>query len=433
MLDPATGKGALCGGPNVNWKDITPRFGMAYDLRGDGKTAIKVSANKYVTGNTANGVGASDNPVTRLVNTAARTWTDKNGDNIPQCDPLNTAANGECGAYTGSAAGFGSMTPATVSDSALKNGWNKRGYNWEFSAGVQQQIMPRVSVEASYFRRIFGNFTVTENLAYDGRNGCGSATDHSGCFDQFSVIAPVDSRLGDRSGQTVNGFYDVKTSVAKVPALNSVVLVKDLPGDPNQIQHWNGVDLNVNARLSNGVLLQGGISTGRNSTNNCAVVQMLPEALGSTGLQDCAVTEPFETQVKAIAVYTVPKIAVQVAGTFQSIPGAFLQDVLSLGGATAPVGTFSTLGRSLNAAGGQKNVNLLPGDTSLLAERLNQLDLRVAKVIRYGRTRTNLSVDIFNLFNNDTILTYSTANDSLWRPQSILQSRFVKFSAQFDF
>jgi len=54
-------------------------------------------------------------------------------------------------------------------------------------------------------------------------------------------------------------------------------------------------------------------------------------------------------------------------------------------------------------------------------------------VIRYGRTRTNLSVDIFNLFNNDTILTYSTANDSLWRPQSILQSRFVKFSAQFDF
>jgi hypothetical protein len=91
------------------------------------------------------------------------------------------------------------------------------------------------------------------------------------------------------------------------------------------------------------------------------------------------------------------------------------------------------LGRGLNAAGAQKTVNLLPGDTSLLSERLNQLDVRFAKILRYGRTRTNLSVDIFNALNADTITGFSTAYETLWRPTTILQSRFVKFSAQFDF
>jgi len=143
------------------------------------------------------------------------------------------------------------------------------------------------------------------------------------------------------------------------------------------------------------------------------------------------VTEPFETQAKVIAVYTVPKIAVQIAGTFQSIPGTFYSSIFTLTGAN--IATNSTLGRGLNAAGAQKTLNLLPGDTSLLAERLNQLDLRFAKIIRYGRTRTNLSVDVFNALNADTITGFSTAYETLWRPTTILQSRFVKFSAQFDF
>jgi len=424
ILDPTTGKGELCGFDNLNWKDITPRFGLAYDLRGDGKTAIKFSANKYVAGVTANGTGATANPVSRLVNSGARTWTDGlNGspkDNIPQCDPLNGAANGECQAYSGSSIGFGLMNPAAITNTDLLTGWNKRGYNWEFSAGVQQQLAPRVSVEVSYFRRLFGNFTVTDNLNLAPSN-----------FDTFSAIAPVDSRLGDRSGQTITGFYDVNNASKSIATNNSTVLVKDLPGDPNQIQHWNGVDVNVSARLRNGVLLQGGFSTGRNSTNNCAVVALVPESLGNTAQSDCAVTEPFETQAKVIAVYTVPKIAVQIAGTFQSIPGTFYSSIFTLTGAN--ILANSTLGRGLNAAGAQKTLNLLPGDTSLLAERLNQLDLRFAKIIRYGRTRSNLSVDVFNALNADTITGFSTAYETLWRPTTILQSRFVKFSAQFDF
>jgi hypothetical protein len=252
------------------------------------------------------------------------------------------------------------------------------------------------------------------------------------------VIAPVDSRLGDRSGQTISGFYDVNNASKTIATNNSTGLVKDLPGNPNQISHWNGVDVNVNARLKNGILLQGGISTGRSSTNNCDVVALIPESLGNTAQSDCAVTEPFLTQAKLIAVYTVPKIAVQIAGTFQSIPGSFLSSVFTLTSNNINVapGTATggaNLGRALNAAGGQKTANLLPGDTSILGERLNQLDLRFAKILRYGRTRTNLSVDVFNALNADTITAQSSAYETLWKPSTILQARFVKFSAQFDF
>jgi hypothetical protein len=277
-------------------------------------------------------------------------------------------------------------------------------------------------VEVSYFRRLFGNFTVTDNLNLAPSN-----------FDQFSVTAPVDSRLGGQSGQTITGFFDVNNASKSISSKNSTILVKDLPGNPTQTSHWNGVDLNVNARLQNGILLQGGISTGRQSTDNCAVVALVPEALGNTAQSDCAVTEPFRTQAKLIAVYTVPKVDVQVAATFQSLPGNFLSSIFTLSSANVTNPAVTSLGRTLNAPGGQKTLNLLPGDTSLLQERLNQLDLRFAKIIRYGRTRTNVSVDIFNSLNADTITGVSSAYETLWRPTSLLQSRFVKFSAQFDF
>jgi len=143
------------------------------------------------------------------------------------------------------------------------------------------------------------------------------------------------------------------------------------------------------------------------------------------------VNAPFLTQGKMIAVYTVPKVGVQVAATFQSLPGAALTSVFTL--TSANIGTNSNLGRTLNAAGAQKTVNLLPGDTSLLQERLNQLDLRFAKILRYGKTRTNVSVDIFNSLNSDTITGVSAAYETLWRPTGLLQARFVKLSAQFDF
>lgn len=67
-------------------------------------------------------------------------------------------------------------------------------------------------------------------------------------------------------------------------------------------------------------------------------------------------------------------------------------------------------------------------------ERLNQLDLRIGKLLRFGGTRTSLNVDMFNVFNGSAVTTENPSFPAAFRrPTQIMLARFVKLSAQFDF
>ena len=116
------------------------------DLRlfGNGKTALKVTLNKYLEGLGTTGIGAaqrlenaeSDQPAEHAAR--PRPWTDTGptaesrttSSRIATCRTI--AANGECGALL-NAATFGTLSaaPATIPD--LLRGWGKRAYNWEFT------------------------------------------------------------------------------------------------------------------------------------------------------------------------------------------------------------------------------------------------------------------------------------------------------------
>ena len=77
----------------------------------------------------------------------------------------------------------------------------------------------------------------------------------------------------------------------------------------------------------------------------------------------------------------------------------------------------------------------------MYGDRVNEIDLRVAKIIRIGRVRTNVGLDVYNLFNSAPVLTYNqafvlptaTSAGSWLTPTSVLQPRFFKVSAQIDF
>ncbi len=168
---------------------------------------------------------------------------------------------------------------------------------------MQRELLQGVSLDVSYFRTWSGNFLVTDDRAVGPSD-----------YDTFSITAPVDPRLPGGGGYVIAGLYDLKPAKFGVPADN-VLTSTDNYG--KQIHHWNGVDVSVNARLSGSLLLNGGVSTGRNTTDNCEAVAKVdnPSPLY------CHQQEKLRTQVKFLGVYTVPRIDVQVSGSLQNTPG----------------------------------------------------------------------------------------------------------------
>ena len=69
----------------------------------------------------------------------------------------------------------------------------------------------------------------------------------------------------------------------------------------------------------------------------------------------------------------------------------------------------------------------------MIGERLNQLDIRVGKILRFGRTKSTISFDVYNLLNVDTVLTENSSYASWRQPTSILTARFAKIGMQIDF
>jgi hypothetical protein len=301
--------------------------------------------------------------------------------------------------------------PSTAYDPAVLNGWGKRAYNWEFSAGVQREVSNRIGIDIGYFRRIYGNFIVTDNVAV-------AATD----YNPFSIPAPSDSRLPNGGGYTVGTVYDLNPS--RVGQVNNVVRFASDYG--NQIEHWNGVDFTMNARPRPGLMVQGGVSTGRTSTDNCEVLALVPEAGALNAF--CHVDTNFLTQVKVLGTYTVPKVDVQFSGTFQSLPGP--QVTANYVAANAII--QPSLGRLLSGGAANATINIVPPGT-IYGERLNQLDLRFAKLFKYARTRTSLNFDLYNILNANPV-TSQNNNYAAWQvPLSILDARLFKISVQFDF
>jgi hypothetical protein len=346
-----------------------------------------------------------------------RSWIDANSNYIPDCDLINPNAQDlrsvggdSCG--TISDLRFGQTIPSTAYDSATLEGWGARGFNWEFSAGVQHELMPRVGLDVAFFRRWYGNFKVTDNRAV-------AATD----FSPFSIPAPVDPRLPDGGGYVISDLYNLNPN--RVGQVDNYVTLASNYG--KQIEHWNGLDINLNARPSSAVLLQGGVSTGRTSTDNCEILAALPE-IAPVGRPYCHVTEQFQTQVKILGSYTLSKVDVQLSGTFQSLPGPqILANYVASNALVQP-----SLGRPLSGGAANVTVNLVQPGT-LYGDRLSQTDVRVAKIFRFGPHRLTANLDIYNLFNRNTVRAMNNNYASWQTPTGILDPRLFKISAQVDF
>jgi hypothetical protein len=420
-----------------SYKDITPRFGAAYDVFGNGKTALKVNVGKYLEGVGITGNYAGPNPTVRLPGagfprTVTRTWTDTNGNFNPDCDLLNPnvqdlRAGGSdfCGVI--SDLRFGSTLFSNEFDPALLSGWGVRSSDWNFGVSVQQQLLPRMSVEVAYHRRSFAGFTVTDNTLVQPSD-----------YTEYSITAPQDPRLPGGGGHVVAGLYDVRPALAG--QINNFLTDSGTYGGWDQ--YFNGLDVTLNVRTRGGFTFQGGTSTGQTVADACEVRANLPELSAGLGAglvgsnvsptsPYCHVAYGFLTQLRGLATYTIPRLDLQVSSVFQSKPGP----LLSANYAVPASIVAQSLGRP--PAGNVTNVtvNLIePG--ALYGDRVNQLDFRVAKILRFGRTRTTAGLDLYNVLNASTVLTYNNTfvPGGPWlQPNSILTPRLVRINAEFTF
>jgi hypothetical protein len=413
-----------------NFKDLNPRLGAAYDLFGNGKTAVKGSIGRYVAG-VGTELAIVNHPVGTVVTSATRTWNDLNGDFVPNCDLTNFAANGECGALNNQL--FGQPFRNTFYDPSVLEGWGNRPFSWQGALSIQHELRPGIALNAGYFYTQYHNFTVTQNQLVTPAD-----------FTPYCVTAPADPRLPGGGGNQICGLYDVVP--AKFGQVRNLATQSSAFG--NQVERFDGIDIGANSRFGAGGFLQGGVSLGRKKTDTC-FLNNRPDVTATdytTGVVGpvttprnsafCSVTPPWSagTQFKLFGVYPLP-LGFEPSFTFQNLPPSFTTATYNAPNAVI----VPSLGRNLSACGAAAMctstavVGLVPPATMYL-DRVNLLDVRLTKIVKVAGARVKGMIDLYNVFNNNTILDINPTFGPAWlRPTSIVGGRLFKLGVQLDF
>ena len=419
------------------YDDVTTRWGAAYDIFGTGRTALKVNVGKYLDAATNDSNYTVNNPANRIRRTLSRSWTDNDGDRVVDCnvlEPLGQSPTNSnpalrtpdsCGSLSGDSRLFGNRTPTSTVNPAVLGGWGVRPYDWQFGVAVQQEVLPRVSIEVAYNRRFWGNFTVT-----DDRNRTPDM------YETWTLIAPEDPRLPGGGGYPVTQYL-VKPEFDDIPDDDYVTFESDYG---KRINYWHGVEITGNARTRWGLVFQGGTSTGREISDRCSFVT----TIDSPNPRNCRSDPPFRTSFRGSASYTVLPgrswADVLVSTIVRLSPAPALSATLSVPNTVVrdqflghlPAGSLSN---------GNQNVALLDNERRMYADEPHrQVDMRFAKIFRMGSTRADIGIDLYNIFNVNTPTGYEgdygefgEADPAWLTPTGIVQPRFARFNLTLNF
>jgi hypothetical protein len=414
------------------WTSFSPRFGLVYDLFGNQRTAIKFSLGKYMQQGTT-GFSEAYNPL--ALTTATVAWTDANGDGVPQGELGCTYQTAGCEINLAQLpTGFGVANLSTFDPDI------KRMYNIERSINVQQELFRGVSVTAGWFHRDFKNLyrrTLTQQTFAD--------------YTPFTLYSPID-------GSAIT-YYNVSNAARVRTATRDETA-------PDRKMWYDGIESSFNARLPHGITMFGGLAADK------VIAQVCDEASNPNLLLYCDQTKsgiPWRTQFKWAG--TVPvAYGIQASFSFQSLPGYRYGTAAqyALTGNSGPSGI--TTSAAPNGAGtvwlitptttysashpcvaqgtcvagarvdpgmtvSSLSVPLVPPGTEF-GDRINQLDLNVARTFRVGRMSFQPKIDFFNVLNVAPVITVNTMNygtAAYDRPTSVLTGRVFQLGAIVKF
>jgi hypothetical protein len=452
-IDCSTIKGMGC------WKDWTPRLGVVYDVFGNHKTAVKASFGKY-NSQYASGFISSFNPLTSQTETITAVnfaglganCTPVNYPNLgpgpnPLCHtvggfaPQGTATSALCAGCIGPSTNpnFGTINianPANPTGVTLDPNWH-RDYNYQYSAGVQQELRAGVTLNVNWFRHSIyqGTLLVNENAI------------PFSSWTQTNVFNPL-------TGGPIP-IFNLNPSITAQPAANlhqtnvPQSLVRDV---------YTGYEFQGVARLKHGIFATFGYTVERALARTCAanVTTGTPlqnpnslrycdqfgdsslsfQGINIAGLGTVAppwannfvgnAVVPIKYGIKASASF----ISNNYQGSYGDANNGYLPRTMSISSKTSsvypngsvgasPAGTACTANNGYvvgcpidpgyNTVQGTTTLNLIPPGAYRTA-RLNQLDISITRTFRIKERWTlQPEFQLFNLLNSNAAITQTTS------------------------
>jgi hypothetical protein len=361
-----------------NWKDVSVRMGAAYDLFGDGKTALKGNVGRYLQSE-GSGFAATYNPL--VFGTDTRSWTDLNRDDIAQENELGPTSN----------------TTFGVRRNQNPDPNITRPYQRVYDIGVQRELRPGVALTVSYNKRTYHEIFWTDNLAIAPSN---------------YILYTVPDPRSDHLGQTLPVYSVGRAGDGIFGSVNELDT-----NSPNNTRVYNGVDVSINMRLPRGASLYGGTSTGR-------VVAVTCDVEDSNSLRFCDQSQsavPYQTLFKVSGTYPLA-YGIRVSASYQSTPGTERTITYQVTRTQVPLMTQSSQNIRLSEPGSTYN------------DRVNQLDVNLTKSIRVNGVDVRPELGLFNLLNGSAVLSQVNAfGPTLDRVNTILPPRLLRLGVTLKF
>jgi hypothetical protein len=383
------------------WNDWALRFGGAYDVFGNGKTAIKAFVGKYVAGHALSRT-SQFNPL--FAQTDVRSWTDLDG-NDTVVNPDGTPQFNEIGPPRN--LNFGTLVGTSRLDPNLP-----RDKNMSYEVSVQHELFPRVSVNTSYYRRHYYDLAYTDNLAT-------SASD----WVPFTITGPRDARLPNGGGDQIT-LYNLNP--AKLGLVDNILTSAE--GD---FRTYNGLEFSANFELPRNGFMLASWTLGKIESRDCRMEN--PNGSTATlGIDQCHTTSPFRHIVKISGGFPLP-FNTMVSGNFQiyDTPGSGIALVPPYIRSNYAVSS-AIAGRAITG-GGSLNYNLVQPNT-IWNDYYKIVDVRISKHMTLGRLRTTLLMEFDNLLNMSNVVTVQQTFGANWlRPTTIQAGRRIRFGTQWKF
>jgi Carboxypeptidase regulatory-like domain/TonB-dependent Receptor Plug Domain len=387
---------------NPLWYNWGPRISGAFDIKGDGKTVARVSWGKYLD---QINTGTPPNPNANINQTY--NWNDSNGDLVFQ--PGNAAWNGT--QYVGGE--FGTLTNTSNLAVATFDKSVRRPYRDELTVGVDRELLPNLLLNVSYLRTREHDpqGTVDQNIAL---------------WDQlFTPIA-----LNDPGRDGVTGTADDAPITVYNQNSTGTVTSPVTINDDRLAVRYDGLDIVASKRYSRGWSLLAGYTYSRTRVDLTSLANpnaAFVNAAGESGGR--------RHNFKASGSYDLP---------YKIVFGANFRLQSGL-----PI-TRQWAIPSSQLRQGAVTVNAEPRG-SVELDWLPTLDLRAGRYFTMGTNRFELSVDLYNATNANTVYAVRTGSNlttirfagdptaptsqiaSFLSPTAVLAPRVLRFNVTWNF